>query len=191
MATAVAGIVLSAIGVAKGIGDTGVALFGGEDTLKRKRHWMQCSVKNETQYELVLADSYFDSGEYYDAPHATIPKFSVASFSVCNRTGLAGVSGGNLWTMELDNKTELKFSLGYTDPVVGSRKSGAIVGHKAKDGYEGATQYGTNSKSGEYKGKDDKNTPTYFFFTLTAVTGHHTIYTIRQTVTDTEWQIDV
>lgn len=169
---------------------------------------MQCSVKNETQYELVLTDSYFDSGEYYDAPHATIPKFSVASFSVCNRTGLAGVSGSNLWTMELDNKTKLKFSLvgyglnpfwftrlthaqGYTDPVVGSRKSAAIVGDKAKDGYEGATHHGTNSKSGEYNGKDDKGITTYFFFTLTAVTGHHTIYTIRQTVTDTEWEIDV
>ena len=87
--------------------------------------------------------------------------------------------------------TRLTHSQGYTDPVVGSRKSAAIVGDKAKDGYEGATHHGTNSKSGEYNGKDDKGITTYFFFTLTAVTGHHTIYTIRQTVTDTEWEIDV
>ena len=81
--------------------------------------------------------------------------------------------------------TCLTHSQGYTDPVVGSRKSAAVVGDKAVDGYEAATPEGTNSKSGEYTGKDDKGNTIHFFFTLTSVTGHHTIYTIRQTVTGT------
>jgi len=56
---------------------------------------------------------------------------------------------------------------------------------------KGASCYDVVAPAAAYFGKDSDGVPTFFLFTLTAVTGHHTIYTICQTVTDTKWEVDI
>ena len=36
--------------------------------LTSKHRWLQCTVKNETQFDVLLLDTYFDSGRYWTSP---------------------------------------------------------------------------------------------------------------------------
>ena len=163
---------------------------------------MQCTVRNETQFDIIYQDNYFDSGTYYEAPPQKIDKFSHGNFSACNKWGLAGMSGGNWWKLILDDKNVFKFSLvrcflftprieselahmfscqGYTDPVIGSRKSAAVESDgDPKDGYNAATERGASGRSTFYKGVDKDGNETWFLIEVTSVTGHHSVFTVRQ-----------
>ncbi|OTB03219.1 hypothetical protein M426DRAFT_322010 [Hypoxylon sp. CI-4A] len=178
---AVTGVILTAAALAVGIGQLVVALDSGDDTLQSKDHWMHCTVRNETQFDIVYNREYWDSGTYYQGPPQKITKFSAGTFSVCKKTGFAGVSGGNSWKIILDDKTVFHFSLGYTDPVVGSRKSAAVDSDgNPKTGYEAAAERGCSGRSPIYEGKDEDGELTYFIIDVTSVTGHHSTYTIQQ-----------
>lgn len=80
--------------------------------LTDKHRWIQCTVKNQTQFDIVLNGTYFDSGKYWDAP-GNIPPFAQMAFSCCNgdNTILTGVSGGNQFQVMVDENTPYKFSL--------------------------------------------------------------------------------
>lgn len=180
-AIAVTGVILTAVGVAVGIGSLVVALNDGDGSLKSKDHWMYCTIRNETQFEILYNQPYWSSGTYYDTPPQRIPKFSAGVFSVCNKTGFAGVSGGNSWKLMLDDNTIFHFSLGYTDPVWGSRTTAAIESDgNPQKGYDAATERGCNGRSPFYKGKDADGNTTYFIIETTSVTGSHSTFTIQQ-----------
>ncbi|GLB43548.1 hypothetical protein LshimejAT787_1400600 [Lyophyllum shimeji] len=183
----VTGVILSGAAVLVAVAQLVVALDDGDDTLKSKDHWMQCSVRNETQFDIIYNNEYFDSGTYYRAPPIKIPKFSTGQFSVCNKWGLAGVSGGNAWKVILDNNHSFPFALGFTDPFIGARKSAAIEHGSAKDGYNAASERGANGVSDVYTGKDDDGNTTYFLLALSAVTGHHSMFTVHQTEIKGDW----
>ncbi|KAL7792021.1 hypothetical protein V8C37DRAFT_381366 [Trichoderma ceciliae] len=179
---AVGGVILAAASLAVSIGQLVVALDDGDDTLHSKDHWMHCTIRNETQFEVIYNSVYFDSGTYYEAPPRRIAKFSAGTFSVCNKWGLAGVSGGNSWSLILDDDTVFNFSLGFTDPVLGSRKSAAVESSDAdpEDGYNEAAERGATGRSPIYRGYDEDEEETYFIIDLTSVTGHHSTFTIHQ-----------
>ena len=66
---------------------------------------MQCTIKNETQFDLLLQGTYFDSGKYWDAPGG-FGQFNQLVFSCCNgdNTILTGVSGGTAFRLSLDDQ---------------------------------------------------------------------------------------
>nr|POE63649.1 hypothetical protein CFP56_04552 [Quercus suber] len=165
---------------ALGTGDSAVAAV--DETLRGKRHWMECTVKNETQFDIFYETVYFNSGNYYATPPSKIEKYHSASFSVCNAFGLADVSGGNLWRLRLDNNTSEYFSLGFTDPDLGARRSAAVpsVNRSPHDGYGAATAAGAGDILAWCKGRGEDQQEVWFMIELMSVTGHHTTYTIQQ-----------
>ena len=66
---------------------------------------MQCTVKNETQFDILLLDTYFDSGRYWTAPGG-FGNFNQLVFSCCNgdHTVLTGATGGTAFRVSLDDK---------------------------------------------------------------------------------------
>ncbi|KAF1994460.1 hypothetical protein P154DRAFT_624674 [Amniculicola lignicola CBS 123094] len=82
---AIAGVVLSAAALAVAISQLVVALEDRDDTLQSKDHWMQCTIWNETQFDMIYQDVYWDSDTYYQAPPQKIDKFSSGTFSACNK----------------------------------------------------------------------------------------------------------
>jgi hypothetical protein len=72
------------------------------EDIKDKSRWLQCTVKNETQFDILLIDTYFDSGRYWTAPGSFDP-FAQLVFSCCNGDG-DGVSGGTAFRLSLDGK---------------------------------------------------------------------------------------
>lgn len=73
---------------------------------------MQCAIKNQTQFQILLKSTHFDSGRYWAAPGDT-KTFNLMDFSVCNRDGsvLTGVSGGTTFAVTLDSKTSYTFAI--------------------------------------------------------------------------------
>lgn len=73
--------------------------------LQNKYRWLQCTVKNETQFDALLLESYHDSGRYWTAPGSISP-FSQLVFSCCNgdNTFLTGTSGGTAFRVSIDDK---------------------------------------------------------------------------------------
>ncbi|MCJ1461943.1 hypothetical protein MMC07_000543 [Pseudocyphellaria aurata] len=181
MATHVTGVILPAGALAAAVAQSAVALVDADGSLKNKNHWMQCNVRNKTQFEMILQDSYFDSGEYYNRPPQNIEKYSHGTFSAGSKWGFAGMSGGNWWKLNLDHDTAFKFSLGYTDPVSGDRKSSAVpTDGNAEDGYNAATERGTSGRSPVYRGADKDGNEIYFVIEVTSVTGDRSTFTVRQ-----------
>ncbi|KAF7794751.1 hypothetical protein EIP86_005889 [Pleurotus ostreatoroseus] len=80
----IAALIVDAAALALSIGEvTKKAVPEPTDGLKSKTRWLQCTVKNETQFQILLNDSYIDSGRYYTAP-GSIPPFNQMVFSCCN-----------------------------------------------------------------------------------------------------------
>jgi hypothetical protein len=80
--------------------------------LKDKHRWAQLTIKNETQFDILLQGTYFDSGRYWTAP-GSIPDFQQSVFSICNgdNTILTGVSGGTAYRLSLDADNFFDFAL--------------------------------------------------------------------------------
>lgn len=72
-------------------------------TVKNKHRWIQCTIKNKTQFQIVLLDTYWSSGRYDLAPGGA-SAFGQIVFDGCNgdNTILTGVSGGNSFRIVLD-----------------------------------------------------------------------------------------
>jgi hypothetical protein len=82
------------------------------DALREKTRWLQCTLKNQTQFNILLLNTYFDSGRYWDAPGGA-RTFTQDVFSVCNgdNSVFTGVSGGTAYRIALDNNTQFDFAI--------------------------------------------------------------------------------
>ena len=80
--------------------------------LKEKYRWIQCTLKNATQFDIVLTDTYFDSGRYWTAP-ASLGAFSQMTWSACNQDGsmFTGATGGTAFRLSLDGEHQFDISL--------------------------------------------------------------------------------
>ena len=80
--------------------------------LKDKNRWIQCTLKNETQFDVLLLDTYFDSGRYWTSPGGFGP-FQQMAFTACNgdNTIFTGATGGTAFRLSLDDKHYYDFSL--------------------------------------------------------------------------------
>jgi len=82
------------------------------DDLKKKHRWFQCTIKNATQFDLLLEESYLDSGTYWTAP-GTVTQFDQMTFSGCNKNNsvATGVSGGQAFRVYLDEQHDFSFAI--------------------------------------------------------------------------------
>ncbi|GJE99081.1 hypothetical protein PsYK624_153220 [Phanerochaete sordida] len=150
--------------------------------LKDKHRWVQCTVKNETQFDLLLEDTYFDSGRYWTAPGG-FSGFAQMVFSCCNgdNTVLTGVSGGCAFRISLDDQNYYDISLGWTNPELGAFKAGVVQSAKGVDGYNAATPVGAALTSDVvFQGKDKDGNPAKFRINVSAAPGQETLYVVKQ-----------
>ncbi|RPB20558.1 hypothetical protein L211DRAFT_852270 [Terfezia boudieri ATCC MYA-4762] len=150
--------------------------------VQEKHRWMQCTIKNETQFQIVYEATHFDSGRFWDAPGGA-DSFKQMSFSVCNgdNTILTGVSGGSTLKLHLDETHSFVFAIGWTSPQLGSFKTGVIESDNPLSGYENATAQGASIDSKNiYAGTDEDGKSCRIRFHVSAVPGVKALYEIRQ-----------
>ncbi|KAG1883433.1 hypothetical protein F4604DRAFT_1738366 [Suillus subluteus] len=145
---------------------------GADDDLKEKFHWINCSLKNITQFNYTVVDNYFSSGRYWKAPEGD-KAFSSVTFSCCNGDGaITGATGGTAFNLWLDSQQSFDFAVGWTDPLVGSMKAGVVESAVAEAGYDAATREGGHIQSKNlYVGKDEKGNPSKFYIRVSASPG--------------------
>lgn len=80
--------------------------------LEEKHRWMQCTIKNETQFQLVYQETYFNSGKFWNAPGGA-GAFKPMDFGVCNHDNsiMTGVSGGSTLKLHLDETHSFVFAI--------------------------------------------------------------------------------
>ena len=88
----------------------GAIIPSPEKKLKDYHRWIQCTLKNETQFDILLLDTHFDSGRYYTAPGGFGP-FSQLVFSAVSSGFLTGATGGTAFRVSLDDKEFFNFAL--------------------------------------------------------------------------------
>ncbi|KAI0344290.1 hypothetical protein BDW22DRAFT_1344362 [Trametopsis cervina] len=150
--------------------------------LKEKHRWMQCTIKNETQFSIFLENTYFDSGRYWDAP-GSIKPFDQGVFSICNGDGtiLTGASGGNAFKLDLDNQHDYYFSLGWTAPQFGAYKTSVVESKDPKVAYEAAKDTGGSiNSSTTYKGTDKDGKAVKFTFHISSAPSQNSLFVINQ-----------
>ncbi|KAG2069442.1 hypothetical protein BDR04DRAFT_1101520 [Suillus decipiens] len=160
---------------------------GADDDLKEKFHWINCSLKNATQFNYTVVENYFDSGRYWKAPEGD-KAFSSTTFSCCNGDGaITGVTGGTAFSLWLDSRQSFDFAVGWTDPLMGSIKAGVVESAKAKAGYDAATREGGYIQSkNQYMGKDEKGNPAKFYIRVSASPGKDPMAFVVQQVPYTD-----
>ncbi|RPD55160.1 hypothetical protein L226DRAFT_616190 [Lentinus tigrinus ALCF2SS1-7] len=149
--------------------------------LKSKTRWIQCTLKNETQFDVLLQGTYFDSGRYWDAP-GSFGEFSQLVFSCCNQDlEPAGVSGGTAFRLSLDTKHYYDFALGWTNPKIGSIKASVVESSNPKDAYKAAKE-GGGSLTSKYvfQGKDKEGKKAQFVIHISAAPGTQTLFVLKQ-----------
>lgn len=84
--------------------------------LTDKYRWMQCTLKNETQFPLVYKGTYSSSGKYWTAP-GSVAVFQQLVFSVCNGDGTiwTGATGGTGFSLVLDSNNS--FNISFVSPL--------------------------------------------------------------------------
>jgi hypothetical protein len=77
-----------------------------------KSRWMECVVKNETQFTVLFQATHFDSGRYWTPPGGIHP-YSQLIFRICegDNSLLTGATGGNAFSIVLDDKTMFNIAL--------------------------------------------------------------------------------
>lgn len=89
-----AGGVLGAVGkVADGFNN----LVGKVDDVRKKVRWLKIKIVNmSTTHSLLVDDSWFDSGRFWEQPFSRIQPGSALTFFVCDNDGsiMCGVTGG-------------------------------------------------------------------------------------------------
>lgn len=175
--------ILSGVELAAKIGEVAQKIIpDAPKDLKDKYRWIQCTVKNETQFDLLLEGTYFDSGRYWTAP-GSIGNFDQLVFSCCNGDNsiLTGVSGGNALRLSLDSEHYYDFALGWTNPTAGAFKAGVVESNSAKEGYEKASETGGSIMSSSvFVGKDKDGKEAKFKIHISAAPGPATLYVVKQ-----------
>lgn len=150
--------------------------------LMAKFRWLECTIKNETQFDVFLLDTHFDSGRYWTSPGGFSP-FALTTFSACNgdNTFFTGATGGNAFRLTLDDNTHFDFSLGWTSPAAGTYKTAVVESSKGIDGYIAATEFGNSIFSpNKYRGKDKEGRPAKFHLHISASPGQQPLCVIKQ-----------
>ncbi|KAI1171819.1 hypothetical protein F4777DRAFT_564120 [Nemania sp. FL0916] len=150
--------------------------------LKDKHRWMQITLKNATQFPLLLDQTYFDSGRYWTAP-AGSSAFDQNVFSVCNKdhSPVTGASGGTSFQIVLDKTHTFNIALGWTAPEAGRFKAGVIESTDPKDGYNAASPTGNFIISqNEYEGTDKEGNPTKIYFHVSAAPGNEAMFVVTE-----------
>ncbi|KIK55809.1 hypothetical protein GYMLUDRAFT_87492 [Collybiopsis luxurians FD-317 M1] len=150
--------------------------------LTEKFRWIQCVVKNQTQFQILLQDTYFNSGKYWQPPTAIDP-FDQMIFSCCNgdETIGTGVTGGTAFQVILDAVTSYNFSVGWTNPSVGGFKASIVDSPHPIDGYDRATLEGNAFTSEQkFRGLQKNGNPTEWHLHFSAAAGQYMIYEVTQ-----------
>ncbi|KAF8803225.1 hypothetical protein BYT27DRAFT_6739967 [Phlegmacium glaucopus] len=149
--------------------------------LTDKLRWLQCTLKNETQFRVLLLESYFSSGRYWDAP-STFGPFDQLVYSCCNDDyAPTGVSGGTGFRLLLDDQHYFDFALGWTDPLLGSYKAGVVGSGSAKDAYDHANDDGGSLISKDiFEGRDKEGNTAKFRIHISATPGQKPLFVVEQ-----------
>ncbi|KAG2065929.1 hypothetical protein BDR04DRAFT_1107731 [Suillus decipiens] len=160
---------------------------GADDDLKAKFRWINCSLKNITQFNYTVVDNYLSSGRYWKPP-AGDKGFSSATFSCCNGEGaISGATGGTAFSLWLDSQQSFDFAVGWSDPLVGSLKAGVVESATAEAGYEAVTREGGHIQSKNlFAGKDENGKPAKFYIQVSASPGKDPMSFVVQQVPYTE-----
>ncbi|KAJ7585910.1 hypothetical protein C8J56DRAFT_787891, partial [Mycena floridula] len=153
------------------------------DSLTEKSRWLLCVIKNKTQFRILLQDkhTYFSSGRYWQPPSDILP-FDQMIFTCCKGDKTAfGVSGGTAFRLILDPVTSYNIAVGWTHPVLGSKKAGIVNSIDPEAGYNCALPEGNNLKSDlELKGIDNDGKSGAWTLNMSAAAGSTIIYTISE-----------
>ncbi|KAI0373241.1 hypothetical protein BV20DRAFT_1050152 [Pilatotrama ljubarskyi] len=155
--------------------------------IKDKYRWLQGTIKNETQFQIQLIDSYFDSGRYWTAPTDIAP-FTQMTFSCCNSDGsfLTGVAGGTAFRIIMNESVHYDFAIGWTAPSLGSLKASIVPGSRGVYGYESASPEGGSFMTDDvYEGKDADGNPAQFKIHFSAAAGLEAMYVVKEVVLNT------
>ncbi|KAJ7588814.1 hypothetical protein C8J56DRAFT_50527 [Mycena floridula] len=150
--------------------------------LTEKFRWIQCVVKNQTQFPIqVQGPPYFDSGRYWTPP-TDIEPFDQMVFSCSNGDeSLAGVTGGTAFRIALDLVTFYDFAVGWTSPTVGGFKASIVKSDNPRIAYEQATLEGNALKSKEvFRGFQKNGHPVERQIYMSAAAGQYMIYVITE-----------
>ncbi|CDO68902.1 hypothetical protein BN946_scf185000.g45 [Trametes cinnabarina] len=152
--------------------------------LKDKWRWLQCTLKNETQFKIQLLDSYFNSGRYWDSPKDVDP-FTQMVFSCCNDDGsiLTGVAGGTAFRVILNESVHYDFAVGWTNPAAGSLKASIVPGSRGVYGYESANPDGSSFMDDTvYEAKDGDGNPVQFKLHFSGAAGQEAMFVVKEIV---------
>ncbi|KAI0713533.1 hypothetical protein C8Q76DRAFT_796493 [Earliella scabrosa] len=175
--------IITGVELATKIGKVAGELIPSPPTdLKDKFRWVQCTVKNETQFDVLLLDTHFDSGRYWTSPGG-FGSFSQMAFSACNgdHTFMTGATGGTAFRLSLDDQHYYDFSLGWTAPATGAYKAGVAESGKGVDGYNAADNDGGSIMSKYvFEGKDKDGHPAKFRIHISAAPGQEALFVVKQ-----------
>lgn len=150
--------------------------------LTKKFRWIQCVVKNQTQFPIqVQGPPYLDSGRYWTPP-TDVGSFDQMIFSCCNGDdSIAGATGGTAFRIALDPVTFYDFAVGWTNPSVGGFKASIVQSDNPKDAYEQATLEGNALTSqGVFRGFQKSGNPVERHIYMSAAAGQYMIYVITE-----------
>ncbi|CDO68907.1 hypothetical protein BN946_scf185000.g50 [Trametes cinnabarina] len=156
--------------------------------LKNKFRWLQCTLKNETQFDVLLTDTYFESGRYWEWPHGSMGEFEQTIFSCTNddHTVLTGVAGGTAFRIVIDQSMSMHydFAVGWSNPLNDSPSVSIVPGSHGIDGYKAI-----NSKGGSftddtvYEAKDGDGRPVQFKLHFSStLAGQEVLFVVKQIV---------
>ncbi|KAJ9115363.1 hypothetical protein QFC24_006978 [Naganishia onofrii] len=172
---------------------------GPKDSLKNdKNRWLVCTVKNMTDFPVLVMAHYSNSGRYDDPPERIEP-FSTMTFTCCEKDNsfMTGATGGQAFYINVDHGHQFYFGVGYCNPTMGSTKAGAykasadevkdIQSDKkdaqtkvAEKAYDAASEEGNKIESDYYRAKDEEGKDVVFQFEVSASAGQKTVYTISE-----------
>ncbi|KAF8598927.1 hypothetical protein BDV93DRAFT_560828 [Ceratobasidium sp. AG-I] len=142
-------------------------------SLKKKYRWLQGIVRNPTEFEVIVGESYFNSGRFDKALPSSLGSFKLGTFTACNgdNTFFTGVSGGLTYKINLDENNSFDFSIGFTNPSAGSCKAGLVASDDPEDGYNDADKTAKAIETDIYEAKDVDGNTVKFKFSITAAAG--------------------
>jgi len=161
------------------------AIPAPENDLVSRFRWTQCTIKNETQFDLKFQSSTLYSGVFFNGNPADIPQFSQGTFGAytTNNTVFTGDSGAVAFNMKLDNVQSLDFSFSWSNPTTGPLSAGVTVSERPADAYEHSSPSGNALGMDDYfKGYDDTPQQNYAYFRvyMSAAPGLQTLFIIKQ-----------
>lgn len=85
-----------------------------EPPAELKDRWtgVEIFIRNLTQFELTLCDSYTSSGRPAKEPASTVLPFSTMTYSYCNQAySFGGVGAGHAFKVQLDESHEFAIAI--------------------------------------------------------------------------------